>query len=110
MSQHLHLLALFVAMGVVTLLCRSFFFITRRELLLPNWLKRGMRYAPLAALGAVVAPEVLMVDGHLIHTLEDARIYAALAGSAWYFWRRDLLGTIIVGMAVLVPLKLWLGW
>ena len=32
------------------------------------------------------------------------------AASGYYFWRRGLLGTIVTGMLVLVPLKLGLGW
>jgi hypothetical protein len=33
-----------------------------------------------------------------------------VAATAWFFWRRGILGTIVAGMAVLVPLKLLLGW
>ncbi|CAN5339615.1 hypothetical protein BH09PSE5_BH09PSE5_34860 [soil metagenome] len=105
-----HLLILFVGMGIVTVACRSFFFIAEREMSMPEWFKRGLRYAPLAALSAVVVPEILMAQDHLIATFEDARIYAALVGSAWYYWRGDVLGTIVSGMAVLIPLKLVFGW
>jgi branched-subunit amino acid transport protein len=46
----------------------------------------------------------------MIDTWQDARLYAAAAGAA-YFWRhRGILGTILCGMAVLLPLKLGLGW
>ena len=51
-----------------------------------------------------------MLQGRLIGTLEDARLYAAAAGAAYFFWRRGILGTILVGMAVLLPLRLGLGW
>jgi branched-subunit amino acid transport protein len=94
----------------ITVVTRSFFMISSRELVLPDWLKRGLRYAPLAALAAVVVPEVVMTQGHLISTWRDARLYAVAAATAYYFWRRGLLGTIVTGMAVLVPLKLGLGW
>ncbi|PSJ20543.1 branched-chain amino acid transporter, partial [Halomonas sp. ND22Bw] len=29
---------------------------------------------------------------------------------AYYFWRRGVLGTMLVGMAVYLPLHLGLGW
>jgi branched-subunit amino acid transport protein len=77
---------------------------------LPDWLRKGLRYAPLAALTAVVAPEVVMQQGHLIDTVKDARLYAALAGALWFVWRRDILGTIVAGMVVMLPLRLGLGW
>lgn len=99
-----------VGLTVITVLTRSFFFISERELVLPAWVQRGLRYAPLAALAAVVVPEVLMTQGHLIGTWKDARLFAVAAASAYFFWRRGILGTILTGMAVLVPLKLGLGW
>jgi branched-subunit amino acid transport protein len=51
-----------------------------------------------------------MLQGQLIHTWQDARLFAAAAGAAWFWWRRGILGTIVVGMAVLLPLRLGLGW
>jgi branched-subunit amino acid transport protein len=69
-----------------------------------------LHYAPIAALAGVVAPEVLMQGGVLIDTWQDARPYAVVAGAAWYFWRRGLLGTLICGLAVYLPLRLGLSW
>ena len=99
-----------VGLGVITVLTRSFFLLSQRELVLPDWVQRGLRYAPLAALAAVVVPEVVMVKGHLIDTWKDARLYAVAASISYYYWRRGILGTILTGMAVLVPLRLGLGW
>ncbi len=78
--------------------------------MLPDWVERGLRYAPLAALAAVVAPEILMTQGQLIDTWHDARPCAAVAAAAWFFWRRGILGTILSGMAVLLALKFGLRW
>lgn len=97
-------------LGVITVLTRSFFLLPERELHLPGWVKRGLKYAPLAALAAVIAPEVLMTQGELITTWRDARIFGLAAATAYYFWRRDILGTIVVGMALYLPLRLGLGW
>ena len=103
-------LLVLVGLGLVTLLTRGFFLMPQREWPLPDWLRKGLRYAPLAALTAVVAPEVVMQQGHLIDTVKDARLYAALAGALWFVWRRDILGTIVAGMVVMLPLRLGLGW
>jgi branched-subunit amino acid transport protein len=99
-----------IGLTVITVVTRCFFLIPERELRLPDWVQRGLRYAPLAALAAVVVPEVVMTQGHLLDTWQDARLYAVLAATLYFFWRRGILGTIVVGMAVLVPLKLALGW
>ena len=99
-----------LGLTVITVVTRSFFMLSDKELVLPAWVQRGLRYAPLAALAAVIVPEVVMSQGHLIDTWKDARIYAVAASTAYFFWRRGILGTILTGMAVLVPLKLCLGW
>ena len=70
----------------ITVVTRAFFLFSDRELVLPGWVNRGLRYAPLAALVALAA------------------------FTAYYFWRRGILGTIVNGVLMLVPLKLGLGW
>jgi branched-subunit amino acid transport protein len=99
-----------VGLAIISLVTRGFFILPSREVPIPGWLQRGLRYAPVAALTAVVVPEVIMTQGHLIDTWQDARIYAAAAGAAWFFWRRGILGTIVTGTAVLLVLRLGLGW
>jgi branched-subunit amino acid transport protein len=99
-----------LGMAAVTLLFRSFFLLPKQDLPMPRWLREGLRYAPIAALAAVVAPEVVMTQGHLIHTWRDARIFGALAGLVCYVWRRDLFGTIVCGTGVMLALRFGLGW
>jgi branched-subunit amino acid transport protein len=94
----------------VTVLTRGFFLLTERELSLPPWAMQGLRYAPLAALVAVIAPEIVLTDGALLATGADARIYAVLAATVYFWWRRGILGTIVSGTIVLLALKIGLGW
>ncbi|MEI6803993.1 MAG: AzlD domain-containing protein [Burkholderiales bacterium] len=101
-------------LAVVTVVSRSFFFISEREWALPHWAQRGLQYAPIAALAAVIAPEIVMAQGALVTTWQDARLYAAAAGVAYFFWRHGagqaVLGTIVSGMLVYLPLHVGLGW
>lgn len=99
-----------LGMTLVTIVTRAFFFLSSKPLHLPRWAKQGMQYAPIAALAAVIVPEIVMRDGLLITTWLDARLFGAAAGIAWFYWRRSVLGTIIAGMAVFLPLHLLLGW
>ncbi|RYY83162.1 MAG: AzlD domain-containing protein [Comamonadaceae bacterium] len=99
-----------IGMAVVTLLCRSFFLLPEQDLPMPRWLREGLRYAPIAALAAVVAPELLMVQGHLVTTWRDARIFGALAGLLFYALSRSLFGTIVCGTGVMLALRFGLGW
>lgn len=104
------LLVAIAGLVAITLLTRGFFIFTRREIPFPAWLREGLHYAPLAALAAVVVPEIVLRDGRLIGTLLDARVFAAAAAALWFWWRRGILGTIVAGMAVLLSLRLGLGW
>jgi branched-subunit amino acid transport protein len=107
-------LAVIVGLALVTVLTRCFFFISQQPWHLPHWAQRGLQYAPIAALAAVVAPEVIMTQGQLISSWQDARIYAVLAGCGYFWWRKGqgqaVLGTIVAGMAVYLPLHLLLHW
>jgi branched-subunit amino acid transport protein len=110
MNHTVYAVVAILGLGVITVLTRAFFMIPERELPLPGWLKQGLRYAPLAALAAVVAPEIVMTKGELIDTWKDARLFGAAAATAYYFWRRSILGTILSGTAVLLVLRLGFGW
>lgn len=107
-------LGVIFGLGVVTLVTRCFFFLSSKPWHLPHWARRGLQYAPIAALSAVVLPEVLMTQGQLITTWLDARLFAAVAGAAYFFVRRGqgqaVLGTIVSGMLVYLPLHVGLGW
>jgi len=102
--------ATIVGMAGVTVLTRCFFFLSSKPWVLPDWARRGLDYAPIAALAAVIVPEIVMTKGHLIGTWQDARLFGTAAGVAWFFWRRGVLGTIVSGMAVYLALHLGLGW
>lgn len=107
-------LGVIVGLAMVTVVTRCLFFLSSKPWHLPHWAQRGLQYAPIAALSAVVLPEVVMSQGHLISTLQDARLFAAAAGAGYYFATRGrgqaVLGTIVVGMLVYLPLHLGLGW
>jgi len=105
-----HAVVAILGLAVITVATRGFFLYPERDLPLPAWLKQGLRYAPLAALAAVIAPEIVMQQGHLITTVKDARLYATLAATVYFFWRRGILGTIVTGTVVMVALRTGLGW
>lgn len=94
---------------VVTVVTRAFFMIPKREVPMPQWFKRGLKYAPLAALTAVIAPEIIMSQGALIGSLADARVPAAVCASLYFFFKRSILGTIVTGMIVYLPLHIVWG-
>lgn len=99
-----------LGMAIITLVSRSLFLMPDRDLPLPGWLREGLRYAPLAALIAVVAPEIFLTDGQLVNSLKDARLYGAAAGITSYVWKRNILATIALGTGTFLLLRFILNW
>jgi branched-subunit amino acid transport protein len=99
-----------LGMAAITLLSRAFFMLPKDELPMPRWLREGLRYAPTAALAAVVTPELFMAQGHFIDTRRNAGLFGAAAGLAFYAWRRSLFGTIVCGTGAMLALRFGLGW
>ena len=103
-----------LGLALITVLTRTLFFLSSKPWHLPHWAQRGLQYAPIAALTAVIAPDILMTDGAFTAPWRDARVWASVAAAAFYFWRRrqsfTLPLTIAVGIAVYLPLRLGLNW
>lgn len=98
-----------LGLGVISVFTRSFFFLVRSQWVLPHWLEEGLRYAPLAALAAVIGPEVLSNQGAikpLLSYAQDAKIYGALTCVGYFVWRRGVLGSILSGTAVYLIVRL----
>jgi len=94
----------------ITFVTRGFFLVPERELPMPAWLREGLRYAPIGALVAVVLPEIVMTQGRLISTWQDARLFGVAGATAWFVWRRSMLGTILAGTGTMLVFRLGLGW
>lgn len=93
-------------MTLVTALTRAFFLLGGERAVLPERVQRALRYAPAAALAAVVVPEVLETPHGVSFALSNQPLYGTLAGLAWFLWRRSMLGTIVVGMVVFTVLRI----
>jgi len=99
------------ALFFVTVLTRSFFLLPQDEPRLPNWLNRGLRHAPVAALLAMVAPEIFLNNGQLLFEWHDAKLIAVGAALSYYYLRsRTVTGTILLGTATYVLMRVALGW
>lgn len=97
-------------MTLITLLSRSSFFLLPKHWKMPPWLERGLHYAPIAALAAVVFPEILLQQGLWITPWTNAKLYGFGVGFAVYLYRRHVLLTMCTGTAVYMLLRHGLGW
>lgn len=97
----------FLLIGLATTLPRASFIVLGNRVKLPSVLQRALRYAPAAALAAIVAPDVLLVGGEL-QPINSKLAGAAAAVIAVSLSRNPWL-PFIAGMGVLLGLRFGLG-
>ena len=103
MSDEATLWLTFLLIGLATTLPRASFIVLGSRVSLPPVVQRALRYAPAAALAAIVAPDVLVVAGDFAPLNPKlAGIIAAVAAAL--LWRSAWL-PFVAGMAVLLGLR-----
>jgi branched-subunit amino acid transport protein len=107
MTYDASLWLIFILIALATTLPRASFIVLGNRVALPSVLQRALRYAPAAALAAIVVPDVLVVGGAV--EIFNPKLAAAIAAvAAALFWRNPWL-PFIAGMAVLLGLRYLLG-
>ena len=112
MSEELYsgtaLWLIFVLIGLATTLPRASFIILGSRVALPPAIQRALRYAPAAALAAIVAPDVLIVSGDFQPF--NPKLAATIAVFATVALSRNPWLPFIIGMGLLLALRNGLGW
>ena len=96
---------LFIVTGLGTFLQRFLFIYLFGKTAMPDWLRRALRFVPAAALAALVFPALTHPAGHLNLSLHNFRLLAGLGGAVVAWKTRNVLLTILVGMALLWALE-----
>lgn len=94
-----------LAIGAVTFAYRLSFIVLFERLSVPEWLRRGLRFVPIAALSAIILPELVMQAGGLNLSPLNPRLLAGLLAMAVAVKTRHVLATIVTGMLVLWLLR-----
>lgn len=98
-------LILILGMAAVTFVVRYPVLVLVGKIPMPDPVFRALRYVPPAVLAAIIAPAVLLgEDGSLALTPDNSYLVATLAAGLVAWRTKNLLLTIVIGMAVL------LGW
>ena len=100
---------LFLAIGLGTFTLRFLFIYLFGKIEMPDWLRRALRFVPAAALAALVFPALTHPTGHLDLSLQNFRLLAGLGGAIVAWRTRNVLFTILIGMALLWILEAALG-
>lgn len=97
-----------LGMSLVTFGMRYPVLVLVRAIDLPELVAQGLKYVPLAVLSAIIIPAVLIPGGAGIDLdLSNAPLSASLVATLIAWRTKNLLLTIITGMAALWLLK-WL--
>lgn len=103
MNYDVSLWLIFILIGLATTLPRASFIVLGNRVALPSVVQRALRYAPAAALAAIVVPDVLVVGGTLeVFNPKLAAAIVAVAAAA--LWRNPWL-PFIGGMAALLGIR-----
>lgn len=94
-------------LAVATAITRSAFWLVGHHITIAPRVQEMLRYAPACALAAIVAPD-LLIDGagSVQLTLANPKLLAGLGAVGFYLLRKNMLQTIVFGMAVFTVLRL----
>jgi branched-subunit amino acid transport protein len=97
--------ALIAGAALVSFFSRAVFVVPGSHLRLPPTAERALRYAPAAALMAIVVPDLAFVQGALSISIENPKLIAGLVAFGLAAGTRSILATIAGGMAALLLLR-----
>ncbi|UTY57715.1 AzlD domain-containing protein [Massilia sp. erpn] len=93
-------------LALATAATRSSFWLVGHHLTIPRRVNDMLRYAPACALAAIIAPDLLLNEGQLQLEVGNIKLLAGIAAIAYYLLRRNMLETIVFGMAFFTGLRL----
>lgn len=108
MSADLYAWLLITGMALLAFLARGAVILPGSRLQLPPTVDRVLRYAPAAALVAIIVPDLFRVDGAVTMTLDNPRLAAGLVAFLVAARTRNIVLTIVAGMATLLVARLLL--
>jgi branched-subunit amino acid transport protein len=95
--------------GMLTFATRLSFILLLDRIKVPDWFRRGLRFVPAAVLSAIILPDLTNHNAALDFSLHNPQLYAG-ALAVLVAWRtRNVLLTILAGMAALLIFQVLLG-
>jgi len=97
--------ALIVGMALVAFFTRAVFVLPGSHLRLPATAERVLRYAPAAALMAIIVPDLALTQEVVSISMDNPRLVAGFVAFALAAATRSILATIVGGMTVLLLIR-----
>ena len=98
--------ALIAGMALIAFFTRAVFILPGSHLRLPPTAEGVLRYAPAAALVAIVVPDIALTHGAFAISIENPRLIGGLVAFALAAATRSILATIVGGMLAFTLVRL----
>ncbi len=89
-----------IGLAVITYLTRGFFLLMGSRVELSPTVQKSLRYAPAAALVAVIVPEIFFPPGSAEIELNNPQLWGGLASILGFLATKSMVFTIISGMII----------
>lgn len=97
-----------IAVGLLTFLTRLSFIALLERIQLPAAFQRALRFVPIAVLSAIIAPEIGYADNALFLSPQNPRLLAGVVATLVAYYTKNVVWTIVAGMAAFWIFGLWL--
>lgn len=104
----MHNWLLIALMALVTFGIRYALFASANTIQLPDKIQQALKYSAPCVLTAIWLPAVMMPNGAIDISFQNAYLVGALIALAIAVWRKNTLLTIVVSMACFFVYKNWL--
>ncbi len=97
-----------IALGLLTFATRLSFIALFERIKLPVTFQRALRFVPIAVLSAIIAPELGYYNEALALSPANPRLVAGFVAALVALWTKNVVWTLLAGMAVFWVLRVWL--
>ena len=101
MTTTIALWLILLCIGILTYATRLSFILLFGRVEVPVFLQHALRFVPIAVLSAIILPALLINGNTLYLSLHNTRLIAGVVAIVVAWRTKNILLTIIVGMAVL---------
>jgi len=98
-----------VIAGLLTFGTRLSFIFLLDRIKVPDWFRRGLRFVPVAVLSAIILPDLTSPNGTLFLSWRNPQLLAGLVAVLVAWKTKNVILTILAGLAALVIFQLLLA-
>ena len=98
--------AVILGLTLITFITRGFFLLVGERMELSETLQNALRYAPAAALVAIIAPEMFFTEGSSDMDMTSPYVWGGVCSIIAFWLTRSMLLTIILGMLAFTAIRL----